>query len=141
MNSPRKSYAQSPKMAWLYNFSVERTFTTCHVSLFWPSNLKKIQRKLQYVLFLWLLMKFQSDAQRESYNDFSKVTCLECNLRVCKNPSFLRSYLRKYIETRFEIWTGGSKRFPLKWVFLAYETSQKKVIAKIPRWPVLDEII
>jgi len=41
-------------------------------------------------------MKFQSDAQRESYDDFPQVTYLECNLGVYKKTNFLRSYLRKY---------------------------------------------
>jgi len=70
-------------------------------------------------------MKFQSDAQRESYDDFPQVTCFECNSGVCKNTNFL-SYLRKYHGKSSEIWTQGSARFLLKWIFFATsETSQK----------------
>ena len=72
-------------------------------------------------------MKFQSDPQRESYDDFPQVTCFECNLGVCKKTNFLRSYLRKYHVKGSEIRTQGLTRFLLKWVFFATsETSQKK---------------
>ena len=78
--------------------------------------------------------KFQSDAQRESYDDFPQVTFLECNSGVCKKTNFLRSYLRQYRVKRFEIQTQDAARFLLKWGFFATsETSQKKVIAKMPR--------
>ena len=75
---------------------------------------------------MYLLTKFQSNAQRESYDDFPQVTCFECNSGVCKNTNFLRSYLRKYHAKSSEIWTQGSARFLLKWVFFeTSETSQK----------------
>ena len=45
---------------------------------------------------MYLLTKFQSDAQREIYDDFPQVSCLECNLGACKKANFLRSYLYKY---------------------------------------------
>ena len=90
---------------------------TCHESLFRPLSLKNIYKKLQSVLFLYLLTKFQSDAQRESYDDFPQVTCLECNLGVCKKTNFLRSYLREYSPKRSEIQTRDSMRCLLKWVF------------------------
>ena len=41
---------------------------------------ENIDKKLQSVLFLYLLTKFQSDAQRESYDDFPQVTCRNRNL-------------------------------------------------------------
>ena len=72
-------------------------------------------------------MKFQSNAQRRSYDDFTQVTYLECNSGVCKNTNFLRSYLCKYSEKRSEIWNRDSTQRLLKWVlFLASEMSQKK---------------
>ena len=84
-------------------------------------------KKLNSILFLYLLTKFQSDAQRESYDDFHQVTCLECNSGVCKKTNFLRSYLCKYRATSSKVRTRDSTRFLLKWVFfLASETSQKK---------------
>jgi len=97
------------------------------VSLFRPLALKNIYKKLQSVLFLYLLTKFQSDPQRESYDDFPQVTCLECNSGVCKKTNFLRSYLRKYRAKSSEIRTRGSARCLLKWFFfVTSETSQKK---------------
>ena len=69
-------------------------------------------------------MKFQSDAQKGSYDDFLKVTCLECNSEVCKNPNFLRSYLQKYSDIISEIQIQGLEQFLLKLiVFLDSETS------------------
>ena len=71
-------------------------------------------------------MKFQSDAYRDSYDNFPKVTCLGCNSRVCKNPNFLRSYIRKYSETSCEVWAWASPKLRLKWVLiLESEPSQK----------------
>ena len=100
---------------------------TCHKSLFRTLALKNIYKKLQSVLFLYLLTKFQSYAQRESYDDFPQVTCFECNSRVSKKTKFLRSYLCKYHAKSSEIWIQGSAQFLLKWVFFATsETSQKK---------------
>ena len=99
-----------------------------HVSLFQPQYLKLIHKKLQAILFLKLLMKLQSDAQNKSYDNFPQVTCLECNSGVCKNPNFLRSYLHKYNETNFEIWTRCLECFWIKWVFfVASKTSQTKI--------------
>ena len=89
----------------------------CHVSNFRPLALKTIYKKLQSVLFLYILTKFQSNPQRESYDDFPQVTCLECNSGVCKKTNFLRSYLRKYSAKSSEIRTRGSALFLLKWVF------------------------
>ena len=84
-------------------------------------------KKLQSVLFLYLLTKLQSDAQKESYDAFPQVTCFECNSGVCKKTNFLRSYLRKYRAKSSEIRTQGSARCLLKWVFfVTSETSQKK---------------
>ena len=81
--------------------------------------------------------EFQSDPQRESYDDFPQVTCLECNSGVCKKTNFLRSYLRKYRAKSSKIWTQGSAWFLLKWVFLwLLKHHRKKGIAKMPRWPV-----
>ena len=57
--------------------------------------------------FSVLLTKFQSDPQRESYDDFPQVTCLECNSGVYKKTNFLRSYLRKYRAKSSEIRTQG----------------------------------
>ena len=109
----------------------------CHVYNFRYLVLKKIYKKLQSVLFLYLLTKFQSDPQRESYDDFPQVTCFECNSGVCKKTNFLRSYLRKYRAKRSEIQTQGSARFLLKWVFLRLlKHHRKHVILKMPRWPV-----
>ena len=97
------------------------------MSLFQPLALKNIYKKLQSVLFLYLLTKFQSNAPRKSYDDFPQVTCLECNSGICKKTNFLRSYLRKYHVKSSEIRTEGSARFLLKWVcFATSETSQKK---------------
>ena len=99
---------------------------TCHVSLFRPLALKHIYKKPQSILFLYLLMKFQSDAQRECYDDFPQVTCFECNSGFCKRTNFLRSYLCKYSAKVSEIRTRDSARFLLKWVFvLTSETSQE----------------
>ena len=99
----------------------------CQLSMFQPMALKNIYKKLQPVLFLYLLTEFQFDAQRESYDDFPQVTCLECNSGVCKKTNFLRSYLRKYSEKRSEIRTQDLARCLLKWVFFSTsETSQKK---------------
>ena len=104
---------------------------TCHVSWFQPFSLKNIYKKLQSILFLYLLTKFQSDSQRESYDNFPQVTCLECNLGVHKKTKFIRSYLRKYSAKSYEIWTQGSIQFLLKWVFfLASKTSQEKSYSK-----------
>jgi len=82
-------------------------------------------------------MKFQSDAQRTSYDDFPQVTCLECNSGVCKNTNFLRSYLCKYSakSSKSRTWVEG--RCLLKWVFFRLlKRCRKNVIVKIPRWPV-----
>ena len=99
----------------------------CHESLFQPMDLKNACKKLKFVLFMYLLTKFQSDPQRQSYDDFPQVTCFECNLGVCKKTKFLKSYLRKHHAKSFEIWTQGSARFLLKWVFFfTFEMSQKK---------------
>jgi len=90
-------------------------------------DLKNAYKKLHSVLFLYLLTKFQFDLQRESYDDFPQVTCLECNSGLCKKTNFLRSYLRKYSAKRSEIQSQGSAQFLLKWVFfVTSETSQKK---------------
>jgi len=90
-------------------------------------DLKNTYKKLQSVLSLYLLTKFQSDLQRESYDDFPQVTCLECNSGVCKRTNFLRSYFSKYSAKRSEIRIRGSVRFLLKWFFFAtFETSQNK---------------
>ena len=90
-------------------------------------DLKNSHKKLQSVLFLYLLTKFQSDAQKESYDDFPQVTCFECNSGVCQKANFLRSYLRKYPAKRSEIRTQSSAPSLLKWVlFSTSETSQKK---------------
>ena len=100
---------------------------TCHKALFQPLNLKHTYKKPQSVFFLYLLTKFQSDPQRESYDDFPQVTCFECNSGVCKKTNFLRSYLRKYRAKSYKIRTQGSARFLLKWVsFATSETSQNK---------------
>ena len=87
---------------------------------------EKYIEKLQSVFFLHLLMKFQSNAQRKSYDDFPQVACLECNSGVCKKTNFLKSYLCKYSAKSSEIQTRSSTRFLLKWVFfVTSETSQK----------------
>ena len=104
---------------------------TCHESLFLPLDLKNAYKKLQSILFLYLLTKFQSDAQKESYDNFPQVTCLECNSGVYKKTNFLRSYLRKYSAKSSQIWTQDSERFLLKLFFFATsETSQKKSYSK-----------
>ena len=95
--------------------------------------------KLQSVLFLYLLTKFQSNAQKESYDDFPQVTCFECNSGACKKANFLRSYLRKYRAKSSEIRTQCSAPILLKWVFFCdfwNVTKKKKVIAKMPWWLV-----
>jgi len=98
---------------------------------------KNIYKKLQFILFLYLLMKFQSDAQKESYDDFPQVTYLECNSGVCKKTNFLRSYLCKYSTKSSEIRTRDSARCLLRWFFLIFwNIAENKVIAKMPRWPV-----
>lgn len=119
LDSPRKSFAPPPKMTCLYTFSVEWTCTKLHALLFWPSDLKTIHRKAHSMLFLYILTKFQSDAQRERYDDFPKVTYLERNLGVCKNPNFFILYLQTYSDTRSEIQTLASPRFRLKWVLIS----------------------
>ena len=96
-----------------------------HESLFQPLALKTTYKKLKSILFLYL-MKFQSDAQRESYDDFPKVNYLECNLGVCKKTNLLISYLCKCSAKSSKIWTWGSLWCLIKWVLLlASETSQK----------------
>ena len=64
--------------------------------------------KLYSVLFLYLIMKFQFDARRESYDDFPQVTCLECNSGVYNKTNLLRTYLHKYSGKGFEIRNLGS---------------------------------
>ena len=92
---------------------------------------KNIYKKLQSILFLYLLNKFQSNAQREWYDYFPQVTYLECNSGVCKKTNFLTSYLHKYSTKIFEIRIQGSARFFLKWVFFStFETSPKKRYSK-----------
>ena len=114
-----------------------QTCTTCNESLFPPLDLENAYKKLPSVVFLHLLTKFQSDPQRESYDDFPQVTCLECNLGVCKKTNFLRSYLHKYHVKSFGIQTQGSARFFSNGCFLRLlKRHRKKVIAKMPRWPV-----
>ena len=109
----------------------------CHESLFRSMDLKTTYKKLQSVLFLYLLMKFQSDPQRESCDDFPQVTCLECNSGVCKKTNFFRSYLWKYSMKSSEIQIRGSAWFLLKWAFLRLlKFNKNKVIEKIPRWPI-----
>ena len=102
--------------------------------------MKNIYKKLQFVLFLYLLTKFQSNSQRETYGDFPQITCLKCNSRVYKKTSFLRSYLRniaqKALNFRPEVqWDFVSNGF---YFFFTSETSQKKkkIIAKMPWWPI-----
>ena len=91
----------------------------------------------QFILFLYLLMKFHSDAERESYDDFPQVTCLECNSGVCKKTNFLRSYIRKYSAKISKIKTRDLARCLLKWVFFQLlKRHRKNFIAKMPRWPV-----
>jgi len=99
----------------------------CHVSLFRPSALKNIYKKLHSILFLYLVKKFQSDAQREIYDDFPHITCLECNLGVCKKTNFLGSYLRTYSTKSSEIQTQGSVLFQLKWVFFLLKHRRKEL--------------
>jgi len=107
---------------------------TCHKSQIRPLDRKHAHTKLHSVLFLYLLTKFQSDPQRESYDNFPQVTYFECNSRVYKKTNFVRSYLRKYRAKSSEIRIQGSTQFLLKFFFFGNsETSQKKVIAKIPR--------
>ena len=103
----------------------------CHVSLFQPFVLKNIYKKLQSILFLYLLTKFHSDAHRESYDDFPQVTCFECNSGFYKRTNFLSSYLRKYPTKRSEIRTQSSAPILLKWVFFSTSaTSQKKIYSE-----------
>ena len=63
-------------------------------------------------------MQFQSDSQRESYDDFPKFTCLGCNSGVCKNPKCLGLYLQKYNKPRFAIQSLASTSLLLKWVLI-----------------------
>ena len=71
-------------------------------------------------------MKFQYDAQRESYDNFHKVTYLKFNLGACRNPKCLGLYLRKYNKPRAEIQARASRGFWLKWVLIAeFEILQK----------------
>lgn len=101
------------------------------VATFGPKN---DTQQLQSVVVMRLFTKFESNPQRESYVNFPNVTYLTWNSGACKNPNFLRTYLRKYRELRSEILSQGSSRFQLKWVLiLASKASQKKVIAKMPR--------
>ena len=74
--------------------------------------------------------KFQSDPQRESYDDFPQVTCLECNSRVYKKTNFLRSYLYKYSAKSSEIWSQGSVQLHLKLFFFLLKCHRKKLQRK-----------
>ena len=86
-----------------------------------------MKRKLKHILFLKLLTKFQFDAQRESYDDFPKVTYLGCNSGVCRNPNYLELYHQKYSEPRSEIWARDSPKLSLTWVLISnFETLYKK---------------
>ena len=90
LDSSRQSYVQSPTMTQFWTGSVERTFTTCHVSLFPPLALKMIDRKIQSV-YLWpIFTAFQSDGQRENYEYFPMITSLRWNSGAWKRPKFHR---------------------------------------------------
>jgi len=142
LDSPRKSYAQSPKMPWLYTFSEEKTCMKSHVSQFWPLDLKDIHKKLQSILFMKLLMKFESDAQRESYDDFPKVTYLKCNSWVCQKLTSLdhisENIAREDLKFRPTVQTAFFSNGFFSYIL---KLRSENVIAKIPRWPVLDEIL
>ena len=53
---------------------------TFHVSLFHILALKLIENKLQSLYLRALFTALQSDAQRESYEDFPTITSLRLNL-------------------------------------------------------------
>jgi len=138
MNSPRKSYADSPNMTWLSTFSIDWIYRKCCVPLFRHLDLKMIKRKLQFIIFMYLLMKFQSDAQRECYDDFPKVIYLGCNVGDYENPNILGSSIRKYRTKWSEIRSQGSSGFSIKWVLIlcsemSYEKSYREnsVIASL----------
>ena len=114
LDSSRDSYAQSLIMTSLWIVSVERTCMACHVSLFLHSALKFIQRKKNSMHYPPNFTEFQSDTQRESYDNFPKVTSLRWSWGACKNPNFHRSYLWKYCEPWSEIFTWASSGFRLR---------------------------
>ena len=94
----------------------------CHVSLFPFSAMKLIHRKLKSIFLLPIFTEFQSDAQRESYDNGPKVTSFRWNLGAYKNPNFHISYLRKYCEPRSEIFTQRSSGLLRKWVLFRFWT-------------------
>ena len=113
---------------------------TCHESLFRPLDLKNAYKKLQFVLFPYLLTKFQSDPQRESYDNFPQVTYFGCNSGVCKKTNFIGSYLCKYRTKISEIWTQASALFLIKWVFFSTsKTSQKTSYREISTMTCLEQ--
>ena len=103
LDSSRQSYVQSPTMTQFWTSSVERTCMTFHVSLFPPLALKLIDQKLPSVYLHPLFTSFQSDAQRERYEDFRTITSMRLNSEASKIPNFHRSYLWKYCEPSSEI--------------------------------------
>ena len=111
LDSSRKCYVQSPTMTQFWTVSIERTCMTCHMSLFPPLALKMIERKLNSVYLQQLFTTFQSDAKRESYEDFPLLTSLRWNSGAWKSTTFHRSYLRKYFETSYEIFWRCSLGF------------------------------
>ena len=95
--------AQSPTMTSLWTGSIEQTCMTFHVSLLPPLSLQLIDRKLHSVCVHPIFTKFQSNAQRESYEYVPTITSWRWNSGAWKSPNFHRPYLRKYCEPGSEI--------------------------------------
>ena len=107
--SPHKNFS-----FWTFiEKKLERNCMAFHMSLFLHLALKLIEKKLHTMRYLPLFAKFQSDTQRESYDDFTKVTSLRWIFGACKNTDFHRSYLQKYWEPSSEIFTTASSGFQL----------------------------
>ena len=110
---------------------------TCHESLFQPLTLQIYKWKLQSVLFLYLLTKFQFDAHRESYDDFPRWPVLSVIQESAKRPTssdhisenISWNALKYGPKVQRQVFSNG---FFLRLLKL----HRKKVIAKIPRWPV-----
>ena len=113
------------------------------MSLLQPLVLKMIHNKLQVVLFLSLFRKFESNSQRESYQNFPKVTCLRWIHEPVKTlttsdhiaENIVNQYLKFKHPLRQDFTQMGFFRFII-WSF-----AEKNFVVKIPRWLVISRKI
>ena len=119
LDSSRQSYFQSPTMTQLWIGSIEQTCTACYVSLFCPSSLKLIAKKLRSVFLQPLFTALQSDAQRESYWTFPMITSLRLNSGAWQSTTFHRLYIQKYCEPSSEIFWRLSSGFQLHTIWIS----------------------